>query len=432
MPDPEPRATRARRDVPANLDLLIRKALKGGDTRQLESALADTVGEAPPPKRAPDRAATDPHKPGAGEVIVPSGASEPTPAFAVPSDLQAEEEDPPTDELAPPTSAPADAHHEHTPLDPIAAMLALWDQADRALSRLREGDHQSAHEALDEVLAAAAAARAALPDRDTWAVQLPNYTKPYGLIIEGLGGPDRAEALAEALYLDLATARLNAVSQWSRTALRGDDREALERMAARANAGGIQATVTNRDALLNAPTALWVVGRLSDGRWSVCDQAPERADPDAVRMVGQHEVTSDDFTLAVPGDVVIRRYKERGGGRWSRGDSSVSELPERRVSVLDLYGSGPPLRLVVGVTHFDELPGHEPTSATRSLKNLVGRLAETWPGIRVEGRRICAPFKTGRLAEGEQRAEVSGWPLWEEHSRACWLLHSSAVHDIGQ
>jgi len=433
MPTPEPRSSPpSQRDVPANLDLLIRKALKGGDTRQLESALADSVGEAPPTKRAPDRAATDPNKPGAGEVIVPGGsrgsAGSPAeaPTFAVPVELQDEEVDPPTEELEPPTdTAPAaPAASDEQAVDPEAAVLALWDQADRALSRLREGDLQSAHEALDEVIAAATAARAALPDRDSWSVQLPNYTRPYGLIIEGLGGPDSAPALADALHLDLATARLNAVSHWSRTALRDDDRESLERLAARANAGGIRAVVADRETLLKVPTALWVVGRMSDGRWYVCRQTPERADADAARAAGQLSVSSDDFTLAVPGDIVIRRYKERGGGRWSRGDASLSEMPERRVSVLDLYGSGPPLRLVVGVTDFEGLPGHEPSSATRSLKNLVDRLAEVWPGIRVEGRRVCAPFKAGRLAEGEQRAEVSGWPLWEEHSRSCWLLYS--------
>lgn len=430
MPAPEPKAPPKRREVPANLDVLIRRAFQGGTTRHLESALSEGA-EALEPRHLtpirPGRVAADQLKPGAGEVIVPSSAQAPQPeaptqpaAFSVPAELQ--EDEPPTDEV------PAPRGEALEPVDPHAALLALWDQADRALQRYLEGDLQSAHEALDTLEAAAAAARAALPDRETWAVQLPNYTRPYALVIEGLGGPERAPALAEALEMDPATARLNAVSHWSRTALRGDDREALERLAIRARSVDIAAAVLDREALLLAPAALWVIGRIQDEgrpstRWVVCARPPERLDPDAALEAGTLEVEAGGFRLAVPGDVVIRRFRERTSTRWTRGDGGVQELGERRASVLDLYGDGPPLRLVVGLTSFEGLPGYVSTSGARSLKNLVEQLQDAWPGIRVEGRRVCAPFKTGRIADGEDTAQVSGWPLWEEHSRSCWLLH---------
>jgi hypothetical protein len=446
MPDPAPAPTRPSREVPANLDALIRKAMKDGSTHKLKSALADTGAlESVQPPPAAREALRPPEptgpRPGAGEVIRPPRQEEARPPtdvfesiaervatmdapFEVPPDLfEPLEDDPVTEDAPAPVEIPDAAPEQERP-DAETSLMRLWDQADQARQRWLEGDLQSARAALEELELALEQARAALPPPETWEVHLPVYQKPFALVIAGQLGVDRMEELADALELDLATARLQVASQWSRVALRAGDRAPLERLARKARAVGIGATVVGRDDLLEVPAALWLIGRLESGRWMVCARPPERVDPDAAQAAGTLEVESGPFRLAVPGDVVIRRYKGRTSSRWSRQDGGVQDLGERRVSVLDLYGEGPPLRLTVGVTHFEGLPGYEPSSGPRSMKNLLQQLDTIWPEIHVEGRRVCAPTKTGDAGgEGDDAGvqELSGWPLWEEHSRSCWL-----------
>jgi hypothetical protein len=57
------------------------------------------------------------------------------------------------------------------------------------------------------------------------------------------------------------------------------------------------------------------------------------------------------------------------------------------------------------------------------------RIGDLCPGIRLEGRRVCAPAE-GSVPQGEEERpklyELSGWPQWEEHTRTCLINHLAA------
>jgi len=464
MPNPTapPPPALMNRELPEDFDDLMRQAMRGGSAvSRLKEALGMGGGRSSKarrparPRRPPPRpAAANPSKPDVGELVVPTrrpppsaGAfeDEDTSPFALgaSSMIIEDEEDEDDVDTAPPAHAGPDGLVEippdalspepiDPPLPPLelpghaagpeleAELLRLWDRAAGALNAWREGEPEVARRALDEVEAALVAAREAMPPAEEHPLALPFHQKPLALVIDGLADPARAGELSSALSMDAASARLLASNRWARVALRSEDRASLEALVERARDRGIAATVLGPSDLRSTPVALAVLGRAEDGTWRVSPR-PLWALEGPPDRSAQRALELDDFALAVPGDVVIRHFRERVSGRWGRKKSGLQAAGERRVRVLDLHAERFCLRVVVGACDFSGLPGFQPGSAARSMQGLIDALAAVWPGIRVEGRRVCAPTGDRYLEAEDGRAEESGWALWEEHSRSCRL-----------
>jgi hypothetical protein len=247
--------------------------------------------------------------------------------------------------------------------------------------------------------------------------------QPWMLVVEGPEEEARAEAVAAALRVDRVTARLVAIARHPRVALRGDDPDALQEAAARLRAGaGLRAAVCSRAELLQVGPPVTALAALGPG-WRATAAEAWTAEPDALPR--GRAAPGFPVRLVVPGEVVVRRYRDgRGVGRSSRGERVLREAAERRAPVIDLHGPAGFLRLVAGVTDTTGLPGHDPSSALLSFKNLLEGFDAVWPGAHRLGARSCAPGLAPAGTEPGADAEVveaSGWPAWEEHTRCCRL-----------
>ena len=135
-----------------------------------------------------------------------------------------------------------------------------------------------------------------------------------------------------------------------------------------------------------------------------------------------------DLRLIVPGQVAIRRFQEVRRGRWSRNKGSTErrEIGERRVVLMDLHTPSQLLRVVLGVTDFRGMPGFQEGSGALSIRGLEEALEKRFPGVRVQGKRVCYSHGAKALQESEsdrRNFELSGWSTWEEHTLLC-RVHS--------
>ncbi len=375
-PPPPPKA------VPDNLDALIRDAMRGGSTDAVRKALQD----ARPP--AAEAAQTTPPRP-------PSTARDDAPAAPA---------------LTPPGT---DLDASTLPTVLVHLEAAARDAAAHA------DDPIALDRALSEVEAWVRQARGLAGPPAPRAVVLPPIRHPYALVIDGVGDPEQGAALARALEVDAATARAAAAVRYIHIALRGAEPDPLARRAAAVNATlPIRASVVARAALFEIPAALAVVGRDPDGRWRVVDlplweegiDPSQRPPGDAVQVSG--------VSLAVTGEVEVKAGRSGSEpSRWLRQGYAADPVAAiQRVSVLDLHAPSGILRITPTVTAFEGFPGNDPTSTARSFKQLVDALAEVFPGIRVEPRRVCPASN----AAGDARY-TSGWAAWEEHTRIARL-----------
>ena len=128
--------------------------------------------------------------------------------------------------------------------------------------------------------------------------------------------------------------------------------------------------------------------------------------------------------LVVPGEVVLLKFRPvRGGGRLKHlREGRVQPATERRLAVADLHTDSGIVRLVEGATSIADVPGAVAGSFRSTLRILLDNWAEQ--NIRtLDGRTASPASQTSHVRvdeRGEQR--VSGWPEWEEHSRAARAL----------
>jgi hypothetical protein len=254
---------------------------------------------------------------------------------------------------------------------------------------------------------------------------LPPIRHAWLLIVDGISDPSRAGVLAEALGVDLATARQVALAPNPRIVLRADERAGLDERAARVQGNArVRALVVGRQELLALLAPSVAVAALRPRVFSATSQ-PAWLGPPGGAVSAEHMLDATGISLAVPGDVVVRRY--RVGVETRRGSTkAVKVAGERRVAVLDLHGPDTFVRLALGVTDLQGVPGHDPHSALRSMRALPDGIRAWWPEILVLAPRTCrlpdAPT-LDRVAAEPDGLEIGGWASWEEHTRLCRLLH---------
>ncbi len=408
-----------RKALPANLDALVRDAMRGGGVGPLRAALE---AQAPTFSGVP----TVPTLPRGAEVRRPS------PKVDVPA--------------APTATAPhpGRAPTVDTPPSPPLSRSALLDAVVLAAERARVAIDLGA--ALDAVTAAVAEARALIPTATSGAsaptapapgawetpaptapaptapaphsIPLPPVRFPWLLVVTA--GGDEAR-IARALDVDRATARQIAHVAGPRVVGRGEDRAALELRAERARAEGLHATVQARSALSALPPAEALLS-LDPGGACRLDPAPLwLAPPDPgntpIGTVGHLE----DVRLIVPGEVEVRDQRApRAPDKWARDRyATAATVAERRVVVVDLHLPGRIVRVAEGLVDLRGDPAFVAGSARRTLLAWLEGAPRRWPAARIEARRTCPG---GPAAAGEDgRLTGSGWPAWEEYSRLAWL-----------
>jgi hypothetical protein len=244
--------------------------------------------------------------------------------------------------------------------------------------------------------------------------------KPFLLVVDAGGGEEQVQALVQSLQLDGVTARLVARSNWWRVARGGESREPLEELAEDTRrATDLQVSVLAATDLAQVPAPRGLMGATEDGLWSVTKPGWQGEEEEAVAV----KLSLASFSLAVPGSIVIRRFRHRERReRSSRKMGTIQhEGRQRRVGVLDLHGPDESLRLVSGVTNFSRLPGDFQGTGPRSFS-----LFQSWleQELEVLGRRICEPLRSAPGTQSEDNPsefQITGWPVWEEYSRICAL-----------
>jgi hypothetical protein len=381
MPNPTaPPPPKAQRELPANLDDLVRRAMHTGRVGDLERALRET--EAAERPAAPVAVVVEP--PVVPEVVAPV------------------EELPPAERLANALTALVEATVAARDADGSGETLAA---VERALSAAREAREAAKEPEIAEVE----------PAEEVLPVRLPRVRLAFGLALGAVPEGFEDGRLATALAIDLPTARQLRLARHARVALRGDDRAALERRAEGARAAGVSACVVDPTMLLAFGPARAVVGVEAAESWRVVDVPiwEERPDPSQLPRGVAVPVTP---TLLVPGEVEERSIRAAPTeSRWQRSRYTVTRAGgERRVAVLDLHADGRIFRLVEGAVDLRALPGFDPASQRRSLAAFVTLLLERWPDLPVEPRRVCGVSADPRAPDG--------WAEWEEHSRVCRVL----------
>lgn len=411
LPNPTTAPVARERVVPDNLDQLVRDALSGkrAGSAQLKAAL-QAVGPAQvsPPPSAPAR------PPAAAPVrVAPAPVAAGTPPAPDPGDTFAG--------LAEAAARARDAFSQgnaagsRDALDRVSSLLA---DACAHVHEARPSVVSAAVEVEDGDLPGDADAQpdaASLPTD----VPLPPVRLPWALVLATPGSGSES-LLAEALSVDPATARNLALSIHARIALRSGDRDALEVRAARARDAGLRAVVVAREdlAMLPARAALsW-----ADGAFRTTAEPLWLVPPEPGRELAGELVDLGPARLVCPGEVEVRIHREaRERSRWLRGGFHAEERGgSRRVLVIDVHTPTAIVRLVEGVTSLAGLPGYDAGSAIKSMRALVEAAATAFPGARVEGRRACA---VGPVApSAHSLVKDTGWPGWEEHTRAARAL----------
>ena len=485
MPDPAPAPERSsERALPSNLDALVREALAGGNITKLRSALDQPV-ESAVPQRAQLPAVSGGHalsaraprvgRAGRADGHTPRSRISP-PRGPITGPQRGPTTGPQRLSTATPLRVPSALRPVPTPNVPDA-LQAIVDAARMAVSvHQRQGD---LGQALDQVATAVERARSlaptarlarpaevasttappapkpaltaslglpaatppsdgsseatALPGRPP--VVLPRYQHRWMLILAGPGNADLGPSLAQALGVDGVTARLAAVARAPRVALRSDEPETLRAAAARVQRLGISAVVVCRDELGEIASPDVVLGVERPGRLSVSASTPWDGERPLVPPADLRSLPWAGLSLAVPGDVVVRRYRVgRSLARGRRKERVLRLGSERRVRVLDLHGPGRFVRVVAGLTDTSALPGHDAGSALRAFNGLVEGIPKILGKCAVEGERTCSPGTAPPIPDGYDGSspiEISGWSTWEEHSRLARLLSGLGCRDVG-
>ena len=367
MPNPTAAPKQRKRDVPRNLDAVFRRAMSRGNTSELAQVLED-IDEV--------------------EVAAPQ-PEEPT-------------EDSPTD----PPGALAQKAPQQKTLEQLAeeagVELGDWEEDPQgALARVNatRATLQQLARRLEQVPPPAE-------------LVLPPFRQAAALFVQTGEGLEQGE-IAQALQIDLATARMLSLSKHPRVALRGNDRDKLEALAERWRADLARAAVVFEEADLRAQPRPRVALELpAEGDWITAaaalwlDFEGPRVERPTPRLAPR---------LVVPGEVVVKRYRLK---RDKRGNRELDPSSERRIAVVDLHGPQGTVRVVEGLTGIRGW-GPEGSSHRQELKHLTDRLGDEADDLLA--KRICQPTrKPEETADGW--AEAAGWPAWEEHSRAARLL----------
>jgi hypothetical protein len=399
VPSPAPTKPRA---MPKGLDKAFQRAMLHGDMRQLRDVLAE-VETAPSPGDSPPgrpRASRDGDRP---------LASKPSPEL-----LPAEALEPLSAPAAPPPPLPP-------PPPPIDEIYADISQA----LVLAGGWEDDPHGAVDALLRARALIddlvgrleeRQGPPD-----LILPPFRQPYALVVAPPADEARLPELAEALRVDLATARQIALLPYPRAALRSSDQADLADRAARyRRALERPARVVDEPMLRAVPPARLVLTLAADGPWRAAFSASWEPDAGTLAGLDARSERPSAPRLVVVGEVVVTRFRELRGRR--KDDSRLSSHGDRRIGVVDLHHDGGVLRVVQGISALDGWPGLDPRSSALAFRGLPEALGLRFPGVTVTGRCVCRPTRQPEARE-DGRLEAAGWPAFEEHSRACRLLY---------
>lgn len=417
MPAPTAPPPPKSRELPANLDDLVRRAMTGGGIGALKKALAEPTLEpgSAPAAPLPTPAAAAPPASVAKPLPTPQpradpGASRPpAPAHAPWSELEPLP-------LAQPSPAPT--------VDPLDALLVAAQEAvagraepaslRAALRRLRNALPAA------EALAAEAAADPAPVDEGP-PVRLPPARHAWALALAGV--PDGVEVgrLATALEVDLATARAAVLAGGARIVLRAPHRPDLERRGLALAALGVRWCVLERADLLAFGPAYALVAADAAEVWRVAE-VPRwgEARPDLSPLPRGSAWPGGDVWLVVSGEVEEKRLRPPAAeSRWQRGHYAAANGAggEARIAVLDLHTDQGLFRVVEGAVDLRLLPGADAASQRRSIKALADAVAIRWPNAEVQPRRTC-PAQT---RPGDDR-RADGWGAWEEHSRVCRAL----------
>ena len=273
------------------------------------------------------------------------------------------------------------------------------------------------------------------PAEDEPIICLPKVRRMFGLVVEGVGDVERHQDFVDALGMDGATARMIAIARQPRVAMRGDDRERLEAMAVGLREkAGVCATVIEQEQLrLMGPA--WLLHGFESGPTLVpihdWAQAFETPSPGA-----SGRPMTDAPLLVVPGEVVVLKYRtSRTGGRLKHlREGRMQAASEQRLALADLHTESGIVRILEGHTNLSDAPGTVEDGFRRSLRALIDNWREQ--GVRVLEPRTCSPSgQSGRTASGlEQAAFSTGWPDWEEHSRAAGALFSASaeIESLGE
>lgn len=431
MPNPVARPVRNAPEV-ANLDALVREALRGGDVGKLQRALEEAK-----------TAETTRPSPASPQARAPT-SQQPAPPSRQPAPQPADPRLVAPNPLAGLGAAMGNAQAAWSSGDlaaTAAALATLRALVERAQAEItvrgqdpRPPDVDPLLDTLPEITAVMALDEATDPGgvvpEEAEPVPLPPIRLSHALLIDGLGDTDLAGPLAAALQVDVATARVLAVTRHTQAALRGDDPATLEARASRVRSAlSIGACVVARAEILTITAATPILAieersaRLGMGTPWLDDTdllASDRLPADGPL------VALDDVRLLVIGEVEQRTWREGSdGGRWLRQRYGVDTATfERRRVVIDLHTPKRILRIVEGMTDLRRLSGGDGGVSRRALKSLIENAARRWPGVLSEPKRACPAGHTSLGAGGTR--QTSGWPLWEEHTRFCRL------HRIGE
>ena len=446
LPNPSTPPPQARDDIPAGLDDLIRAAMSGQTSpEEVRAALSASarppapaqVLSLPPSRSGPLSGVDDPLPPLLdGSAIEPLTDEEP---------LYEDEEA--WDALDAPTPPMLIPIHALTPLEGRANIDAGLRELEERLQQARAAwqvrDIGATDAILEQLQRQAEALRMDLPPQTrslhdledgtqtpkvsvTMPVTRASVSHTYSLFADCPAQAELAPRIARALNIDGVAAHAVAVCRHPQVVRRSEDRAELEQCAQLYHeVTRLPAAVIPREALLDIDLPRVVVGP-SGRRGFQLSSAPLwlGASHDPIRHGSA--VREPDIRLAVPGAVVVARYRAADPEQDGPDLQDAWLLTrETRVGVLDLHGPGLFLRIIEDITDFTGLPGHDVRSPRRSFRGFIERLALWFPQARLLGPRICRPTDPPLSPEDTEllpELDIDAWPTWEEHTRLCRLL----------
>jgi hypothetical protein len=399
MPNPTAPPTQRARNLPRDLDRKLEQALRKGDMGGAQQVLAE-LGQRPTLEEVPTPNAVLPFAKKPIEMLPPVGEPEPEP------------EDP-MDTL----QAAMDGVREHLRSDPAQARAHLEALRDTASDLLRDLPEHAAPREPEEP---------AEPEGPP-PLRLPPFRKQWMLLIDPPGVPDAAQQMARSLRLDAATCRLHARASFPRACLRSDDRGDLALRAERYSLDlGRPAKVLSRDDLLDLDPAMTVHRTVFQQDWRASGGHTWLQDSETASRADQTAVSwPHDALLFVVGEVQIRTY--RPGATNSRmlrkRDTGLQASGERRIGVVDVHTPSRILRVTTEHTDLAGWPGVTGRGPL-AMRGWLDGVPTHWPNARLLGKRVCPPEeRPSTLGEdGVTEAQATGWPVFEEHSRAARLL----------
>lgn len=424
MPTPTVAPPSKTRELPANLDELVRRAMTGGGIGALKKALADAPTEAAvPPGQPPAPAVTEPRRPLEARPL-------PAPSLHVTAPNAAETMDS-WQELGP---LPLEAPELAAVVDPLDALLLATEAA--VAARAEPAALIAALRRLRDALPAAEALAATLPEAqlppeapappdDGPPVRLPPARHPWALALAGVPSGVEVGRLATALEVDLATARAAVLAGGARIVLRSPERAELERRGAALAALGVRWAVLERTDLFAFGPAFALVAADAADVWRVAE-LPRwgEARPDPSQLPRGSAWPSGEVWLVVSGEVEEKRLRPPAAeSRWQRSHYAAANGAggEARIAVVDLHTDRGVFRVVEGAVDLRLLAGADAAAQRRSIKAFADAVALRWPNAEVQPRRTCA----AQARPGDDRRS-DGWGAWEEHTRVCRALALAA------